>query len=72
MEHTERAAEKRRLRIYATDPMSGRRAPYRIAIEIDNEIDLKAGPRGELVEVWDYDAGTSNTTARSTSTTPRC
>ena len=47
MEHIERAAEKRRLRIYATDPMSGRRAPYRITIDIDNEPDLKRGPRGE-------------------------
>ena len=55
MEHTERAADKRRLRIYATDPMSGRRAPYRISIDIDNEPDLKRGPRGALVEVFDYD-----------------
>jgi len=55
MEHIERAAEKRRLRIYATDPMSGRRAPFRIAIDIDNEPDLKRGPRGEIIEIWDYD-----------------
>ena len=51
-----RAADKRRLRIYATDPMSGRRAPYRISIDIDNEPDLRSGPRGALVEVFDYDA----------------
>ena len=33
-DYATRDPEKRRLRIYATDPMSGRRAPYRITIEI--------------------------------------
>ena len=55
-DYATRDPEKRRLRIYATDPMSGRRAPYRITIEIPNEIDLETGPRGQLVEVYDYDA----------------
>ena len=55
-DYATRDPEKRRLRIYATDPMSGRRAPYRITIEIPNEIDLEPGPRGQLVEVYDYDA----------------
>lgn len=55
-DYATRDPEKRRLRIYATDPMSGRRAPYRITIEIPNEIDLQRGPRGQLVEVYDYDA----------------
>jgi hypothetical protein len=36
--------------------MTGRRAPYRIAIEIDNEPELQPGPRGNVVEVHDYDA----------------
>lgn len=36
--------------------MSGRRAPYRISIEIDNEVNLQQGPRGDIVEVYDYDA----------------
>ena len=55
-DYATRDPEKRRLRIYATDPMSGRRAPYRITIEIPNEVDLETGPRGQLVEVYDYDA----------------
>jgi hypothetical protein len=55
-DYATRDPDKRRLRIYATDPMTGRRAPYRITIEIPNEIDLERGPRGQLVEVYDYDA----------------
>jgi hypothetical protein len=54
-DYAKRSAEKRRLRIYATDPMTGRRAPFRIAIEIDNEPGLLPGPRGDIVEVFDYD-----------------
>ena len=50
-----RAAARRRLRIYATDPMSGRRSPYRITIDIDNEPELGEGPRGSILEVWDRD-----------------
>lgn len=53
-DYATRAAEKRKLRIYATDPMSGRRAPYRITIEVRNEA-LTPGPRGSVVEVHDYD-----------------
>ncbi|MER8886812.1 hypothetical protein [Mesorhizobium sp. M0816] len=54
-DYATRAAERRRLRIYATDPMSGRRAPYRIAIDVENEPNLRPGPSGELIEVVDYD-----------------
>ncbi|AJD43589.1 hypothetical protein C9413_26310 [Rhizobium sp. SEMIA 4085] len=54
-DYATRAAEKRKLRIYATDPMSGRRAPYRITVEVDNEPELSPGPVGEIVEVIDYD-----------------
>ena len=54
-DYATRTAGKRRLRIYATDPMSGRRAPFRIAIEIDNEPNLEPGPKGEIIEVRDYD-----------------
>jgi hypothetical protein len=50
-----RVAQRRKLRIYATDPMSGRRSPYRIAIDIENEPNLQRGARGSIVEVWDYD-----------------
>lgn len=46
---------RRRLRIYATDPMSGRRSPYRIVIDIENEPELQEGPSGSLIEVVDYD-----------------
>ncbi|MCV9947505.1 hypothetical protein [Rhizobium sp. BT-175] len=54
-DYAKRGAEKRRLRIYATDPMTARRALYRIAIEIDNEPSLRPGPRGSIVEVHDFD-----------------
>ncbi|WP_428411616.1 hypothetical protein [Pararhizobium sp.] len=54
-DYATRTAEKRKLRIYATDPMSGRRAPYRITVEVDNEPELAEGPVGEIVEVIDYD-----------------
>ena len=54
-DYARRAAERRKLRIYATDPMSGRRAPYRISIEVENEIGLAPGPSGETIEVIDYD-----------------
>ena len=50
-----RVAPRRKLRIYATDPMSGRRSPYRIAIDVENESNLESGPHGSILEVWDYD-----------------
>jgi hypothetical protein len=45
---------RRRLRIYATDPMVGRQARYRVTIDVDNEL-LRPGPSGDVVEVIDYD-----------------
>jgi hypothetical protein len=47
--------ERRPLKIYASDPMAGRLQRYRISINIENEPDLQPGPRGDLVEVIDYD-----------------
>jgi hypothetical protein len=47
--------ERRNLRIYVSDPMTGRRASQRITIDIDNEPDLRPGPTGEIVQVVDYD-----------------
>ncbi|HSH83146.1 MAG TPA: hypothetical protein VLA19_31825 [Herpetosiphonaceae bacterium] len=46
---------RRPLKIFASDPMSGRTAGNRISIEIGNE-PLRAGPQGQRVEVIDYDA----------------
>ena len=46
---------RRQLRIYASDPMAGRQARYRISIDIENET-LGKGPAGQIVEVIDYDA----------------
>jgi hypothetical protein len=46
---------RRQLRIYASDPMAGRQARYRISIDIENEPTLQPGPCGEIVEVIDYD-----------------
>lgn len=59
MTYTTRIAERRKLRIYATDPMSGRRAPYRITIDVENEHELQPGPSGETLEVVDYDGWNS-------------
>jgi hypothetical protein len=46
---------QRRLRIYASDPMAGRQARYRISIDVENEAGLQPGPRGATLEVVDYD-----------------
>jgi hypothetical protein len=48
-------SERRRLRIYASDPMGGRRASQRITIDIENEPDLQKGPQGDILQVVDYD-----------------
>jgi hypothetical protein len=47
--------DRRPLKIYASDPMEGRLQRYRISIDIENEPDLQPGPRGDIVEVIDYD-----------------
>ena len=49
------AARRRYLQIYATDPMSGRRPRFRVVVDVPNEPGLQPGPRGELIEVIDYD-----------------
>ena len=46
---------RRPLKIYAFDPMLGRRPAGRITIDIPNEPGLEPGPRGERVQVIDYD-----------------
>jgi hypothetical protein len=50
------ASARRPLKVYAFDPMLGRRQGGRITIDIPNEIDLQKGPVGERIEVIDYDA----------------
>jgi hypothetical protein len=49
------AAPRRPLKIYAFDPMIGRRQGGRITIDIPNETDLEAGPKGRRIRVIDYD-----------------
>lgn len=49
------AAPRRPLKIYAFDPMIGRRQGGRITIDIPNETDLEAGPKGKRIWVIDYD-----------------
>lgn len=46
---------RRPLKIYAFDPMLGRRQGGRITIDIPNETNLQKGPIGERIEVVDYD-----------------
>src|SRR5215213_5247410 len=48
--------DQRPLRIFASDPMLGRTAGNRIAINVENEPELKAGPCGSRIRVIDYDA----------------
>lgn len=47
---------RRPLKIYAFDPMLGRSAPYRIVLDVPNELGLLPGPIGSRLEVVDYDA----------------
>jgi hypothetical protein len=49
------ASPRRPLKVYAFDPMLGRRQGGRITIDIPNEINLRRGPVGERIEVIDYD-----------------
>lgn len=49
------AARRRNLQVYATDPMSGRRSSFRVVVDVPNEANLSPGPRGDLIEVIDYD-----------------
>lgn len=55
-QYAERTPDRRRLNIYAADPMSGRRPRYRTAIDINHEPLLEEGPAGAVIEVIDYDA----------------
>ncbi len=46
---------RRPLKVYAFDPMLGRRQGGRITIDVPNETNLQKGPVGERIEVVDYD-----------------
>lgn len=46
---------RRPLKVYAFDPMLGKRQGGRITLDIPNEADLQKGPVGERIEVIDYD-----------------
>ncbi len=46
---------RRRLRTFAFDPMSTRLSGRYLTLSVPYEIDLRPGPRGEAVEVVDYD-----------------
>jgi len=47
---------RRRLKIYAFDPMLGRHASNRIVVDIPNYEPLHPGPRDSRIEVIDFDA----------------
>jgi hypothetical protein len=49
------AATRRPLKVFAFDPMLGRRPGGRITLDIPNESDLKPGPMGARIQVVDYD-----------------
>lgn len=53
--YASRPPDRRRLNIFVSDPMAGRRARYRTSIDVNNEPGLEPGPVGALVEVIDYD-----------------
>jgi len=53
--YVNRFPDRRRLNIFAADPMSGRQSRYRTSIDINNEPNLEPGPRGAIIEVIDYD-----------------
>lgn len=54
-DYTEPPPPRRPLKIYAFDPMIGRRQGGRITIDIPNERDLQPGPKGKRISVIDYD-----------------
>ncbi len=51
---------RRRIKIFAFDPMLGRRRQHRITIEVPYE-ELRPGPHGELISVVDHDTKTGRT-----------
>ena len=53
-EYREPAPDRRPLKIFAFDPMLGRRAENRITVDIANET-LDTGPQGSRLQVIDYD-----------------
>lgn len=53
--YTQPPSPRRPLKVYAFDPMIGRRQGGRITIDIPNETSLKPGPAGERIQVIDYD-----------------
>ena len=54
-EYQQPAPTRRPLKVFAFDPMLGRRPGGRITIDIPNETELQPGPRGSRIEVIDYD-----------------
>lgn len=50
------APRRRRLRTFAFDPMSTRLSGRHLTLSVPYEPDLRPGPRGNAVEVIDYDA----------------
>jgi hypothetical protein len=55
-EYAARTPDRRKLNIYAADPMSGRRPRFRTTIDINHEPLLVRGPSGAVIDVVDYDA----------------
>jgi hypothetical protein len=53
-DYAEPPPDRRRLKIFAFDPMLGRKAQNRITIDVANEV-LEKGPQGSRVAVIDYD-----------------
>jgi hypothetical protein len=54
-DYTQPPATRRPLKVFAFDPMLGRRPGGRIIVDIPNEENLKHGPLGERIQVIDYD-----------------
>jgi len=49
---------RRPLKIFAFDPMRGRAPFSTLEVEVENELNLKPGPRGSRIRVVDYDGAT--------------
>ena len=54
-DYTQPPPTRRPLKVFAFDPMLGRRPGGRLTIDIPNELDLKPGPMGSRIQVIDYD-----------------
>src|SRR3954468_12604678 len=53
--HTVEPPMRRPLRVFAYDPMGGRKRLSIVTIDVENDLELQPGPIGSRIPVVDYD-----------------